>query len=146
MDIRLVELNLDNIVLLETIRFKVFNINSTDFDLSRTYYAKEMLQGKYLVYGAYIDEKLIGACYVSNSWNSLYIEYLFVLPEYQHNVLHVGSSLMHYALEQKDFINNYYNTEFYQSYLDSANKTSTFYEKFGYTKCNVPNFMKKTLI
>lgn len=146
MDIKLIELNLDNIILLEKTRFKCFGIESSYYDMSNTYSANEMAKGKYLVYGAFIKDNLVGACYVSNSWSTLYVEYIFVLPEYQKHALHVGSTLLKYVLSQKKYINEYYNCEFTHSYLDSSNKSSGFYEKLGYTKSNVPNFMKKTLV
>ena len=46
------------------------------FNLQR-FYANELRKNEYIVYGAYLEIELVGACYIYNA-HKLYIEHLFV--------------------------------------------------------------------
>ena len=68
----------ENIEKLELARFDAYGMKTDDFDLKNTFSANQLRNKKYLAFGAYLEDKLVGGCYVSNSRNSLYIEELFV--------------------------------------------------------------------
>lgn len=68
----------ENIEKLELARFDAYGMKVDDFDLKNTFSANQLRNKKYLAFGAYLEDELVGGCYISNSRNSLYIEELFV--------------------------------------------------------------------
>ena len=99
------------------------------------YYIEDITNGRILVITCYYQDKLVGGCYVSNTLNSLYIDYLFILPEYQEKGLNLGRKLLLLILEKKQLVEEYFDTEFTQSKLYAPNeKTKHIYKKIGYTE------------
>lgn len=136
MDIKykLISTNEDNITLLENIRYNAYGMNPNEFPPEQTFYTKELKKNKYLVFGCYLDNQLVGACYISNLYNSLYIEQLFILKEYQNSPYHLGSNLLKFVLTNKKIVEDYFNSKFNFSYLDNYKGTSNFYKNLGYTE------------
>lgn len=140
---KLLTLTEETIKTLEYLRFDAYEMDPTKFPPEQTFYSKELREGKYIAFGCYLNNQLIGACYISKSHNSLYIEQLFIKKEYQNNKLHLGTKLLLYVLENKQIIEEYFQTKFYYSYLDNYQNTINFYRSIGYQETN--NLMRKRL-
>lgn len=75
---KILSLSEETIQLLEHLRYDAYGMDPTKFPPEQTFYSKELRNSKYLVFGCYLNNQLIGACYTSKSHNSLYIEQLFI--------------------------------------------------------------------
>lgn len=124
----------DNITLLENIRYNAYNIEQNKLQKEESFQIKELKNGKYIVFGCFIDNTLVGACYISNAYKSLYIEQLFILKKYQKSKLHLGTNLLKFVLKNQNIIEKYFNTKFYFSYLDNYKNTTEFYKSLGYNE------------
>lgn len=133
----------ENINLLEEIRYDAYGMNIKESSPKKSLHTEEMKKGKYLIFGCYLDNKIVGACYISKLHNTLYIEQLFILKKYQKNNLHLGSNLLKFVLTNKQIIEKHFNTTFNYSYLDNYNHTTNFYKNLGYEEENY--HMKKRL-
>lgn len=134
MEINYKVLNLDEQIIetLEKLRLEALRISGISFN--DTYHYKQLKEQKYLVFGAFYNDKLVGACYVSPSYNSLYIEQLFVSYELQRTELHIGTNLLKYVSTNKDIIQDYFNQKFKYSLLEDGRNTASLYSKMGYEK------------
>ena len=103
---------------IEKIRLKSFNIKSSQ---PNPYYKQEFTNGKMLIMGCYYKKELLGCAYILNSLNSLFIERIFVKPEYQKHSLHIGYNLQNYILQNKQIFEKYFKTKFNISRLEPAN-------------------------
>lgn len=122
----------ENIEKLELARFDAYGMKRDDFDLKNTFSANQLRNKKYLAFGAYLEDKLVGGCYVSNSRNSLYIEELFVRKDAKQ--IEVGTNLLKYVLKRKSFIEKYYRQEFNTSCLENREELNGIYQSLGYRK------------
>ena len=122
----------ENIEKLELARFDAYGMKRDDFDLKNTFSADQLRNKKYLAFGAYLEDKLVGGCYVSNSRNSLYIEELFVRKDAKQ--IEVGTNLLKYVLKRKSFIEKYYRQEFNTSCLENREELNGIYQSLGYRK------------
>lgn len=122
----------ENIEKLELARFDAYGMKTDDFDLKNTFSANQLRNKKYLAFGAYLEDKLVGGCYVSNSRNSLYIEELFVRKDASQ--IEVGTNLLKYVLKRKSFIEKYYCQEFNISCLENREELNGIYQSLGYRK------------
>ena len=114
--------------LLEKIRNDAYEIEN-----SSELYKKIALEGKLFFAGAYLKEELVAGCFISNRYDSVFIEELFVMKKYQKNKLHIGSNLLKYILANKEEIEIYYDRKFHLSKLEAASKQlEEFYKKLGY--------------
>lgn len=133
-----------NIIMTEEMRYRAYGIKS-GFDADE-YYIEEILSERILVFLCLKDNEPVSACYVSSSFNSLYIDYLFVLPEYQNKGLHIGRKLLEYVIENKKIAEDFFNKEFNQSRLAAINeKNRRIYEKLGYEPQESSDLMIKKL-
>ena len=130
----------ENIEKLELARFDAYGMKTDDFDLKNTFSANQLRNKKYLAFGAYLEDKLVGGCYVSNSRNSLYIEELFVRKDASQ--IEVGTNLLKYVLKRKSFIEKYYCQEFNTSCLENREELNGIYQSLGYRKIS-PIVMSK---
>lgn len=130
----------ENIEKLELARFDAYDMKTDDFDLKNTFSANQLRNKKYLAFGAYLEDELVGGCYVSNSRNSLYIEELFVRKDAQQ--IEVGTNLLKYVLKRKSFIEKYYQQEFSTSCLENREESNSIYQSLGYRKIS-PIVMSK---
>lgn len=137
-----VELNEDNIYKLEYARYDAYSMLSLEIPCNQSFCANELRKKKYIAYAAYLDDEIIGGCYVSNA-HKLYIEQLFVKKKYQS--LHVGRTLLAFTLHNKEEIEKYFNETYDYSFLSTrSNKLNKYYEELGYK--NVDDiYMKKHL-
>lgn len=140
---KLIPLTNENIELLENIRYNAFGIDKNKLEIESSFYAKKLKEKKYIVFGVSLNNQLVGACYISNYHNSLYIEQLFILKKYQKTKLHLGTNLLKFILSNKKIVENYFNTKFYFSYLENYKDTSDFYKTLGYEEKEF--FMRKRL-
>lgn len=127
---------------LENIRYNAYEITNQP-PIKENYHYRMLQQNKYLVYGCYLNDQLVGACYISNSYNSLYIEQLFIKKQYQKTGLYLGKNLLTYILTQKDKIEKHFNTTINYSYLDSTPNSINLYKSLGYKETK--NLMRKYL-
>lgn len=132
-----------NIFLLEQIRLNAYQIDTSNFNIQNGFYAKDLVNHNYLVIGCFIENELIGAAYIKDTYQSLYIDQIFIRKEYQKAPQHFGTNLLKYILENKDIVEKYFHTSFTYSYLDDGRNTKKFYENLGYTETN--NLMRKHL-
>ena len=131
-DYSLVKLNDSNIVELEKLRINAYQMDFDDMSINNTFFAKGLRCGKYIVFGAYLDNKLVGACYVSNIYNSLFIDRLFVLKSLQKSGYHIGTNLLKYVLNNKSVVEEYFNEKFSVSMLENEVLNSSIYKNLGY--------------
>ena len=69
---------IDNANKLEFLRLSSYGFTPTKEDYD-DYYINNVCRGNILPIVCYYDDKLIAGCYVSNTFDSIYIDYLFVL-------------------------------------------------------------------
>ena len=122
----------------ERLRYKVMFGDDIEDNFSSSY-NHAYKQFRLLIFGAYQDNKLIGAIYLTPyTYDRLYIDQLFVDPEYQNNPkLHVGSSLLKFVEDNMDDINDYYRTVFNYLLICPADKhVENIYINNGYTLVN----------
>ena len=86
---------------LENIRMAAYGIDETSL-----YFINGLSSGNMLPVGIYEDDKLVGGAYVSKSLSSLYIESIFINPEYQHKGY--GKVLLNYIFANKKIFEDYF--------------------------------------
>lgn len=130
----------------EYLRYKAYGINASRADLD-DYFINEIINSKVLVFICSIDDIPIAGCYVSDSFNKLYIDYLFVIPEYREKGLRIGRNLLSYILENKSIVEQHFKKIFHYSELTPSNeKTFSIYQKLGYEpKAHTHEVMQKKL-
>lgn len=140
---KIISLSENTIQLLEKLRYNAYGMDPNSFPVEKTYHTKQLKEGKYLVFGCFLNNQLVGACYTSKTHNSLYIEQLFIKKEYQNTPLHLGTNLLIYILENKQIVEDYFQTKFNYSYLDNYKDTTNLYQSIGYHKTGT--IMKKRI-
>ena len=131
MKAKMLDNSMENIYKLENLRFKAYGLDQTFEGL--TIYTFGLDSGTIVPFGFYINDMLVGGCYVSAQEDYLYIEQLFVHPQLQGSGLRVGRLLLNFVLSQKQRLEEYFHTEFQESALEpSTNKAKAIYEKMGY--------------
>ena len=144
MDIRyeLLDNNNKDILEIEMLRCEAFNIKELVKD---SYYYKKIKDGDMVVVKCYLDDKLVGGVYVTNSYSSLFIDQIFIRPKYQRNGLHIGSRLLNYVLENKNIFEDYFNKKFSVSRLENRCQDE-FYNYMGYkNENNLMDTMKRRI-
>lgn len=135
---------LENAHTLEHLRLSSYDFIPTKEDYDE-YYIEDICNGRILPITCYYNDLLVAGCYVSNTFNTIYIDYLFVLPEYQEKGLQLGRNLLLFILENKHIIEEYFETEFSESRLcATTDKTKAIYKKIGYKELS-EEMMSKTL-
>ena len=88
---------------------------------------------------------MVGACYISNAHDSIYIEQLFIQIKYQNKDFGIGERLLSYALKDKSYIEQYFGKVYFNSYLSASDKKlEQYYEQMGYKKID-DVYMKKSI-
>ncbi len=124
--------NRDNAERIEIMRAEVYGTKDY-FNPKFSFFANEITLGKILVFVCEVDGEEVAACYASKSFNTLYIDYLFVLPKYQNSGLKIGRSLLQFVLDNKHLVEEYFDTNFVFSMLSPTTpKSKSLYEKVGY--------------
>lgn len=124
---------------LENIRMAAYGIDETSL-----YFINGLSSGNMLPVGIYEDDKLVGGAYVSKSLSSLYIESIFINPEYQHKGY--GKVLLNYIFANKKIFEDYFKKEFLYSRLEpNSHDITGFYESLGYSEPDDMNIMKKRI-
>ena len=122
---------------IECLRRSVFHVDTGD------YFERQICEGKIIVLGCFLDEQLVGGIYLSSSFDSLFIESIFVKEVYQCHSLHIGSFMLRYVLEHKETFEKLFHTTFSQCRLESRNYDS-FYQNLGfYQENNIMGTMKR---
>lgn len=134
----------ENIIMTEEMRLRSYGLTS-GFTADE-YYIEEILSGRILVFLCLHNDKPVSACYVSDFQGSLFIDYVFVLPEYQNTGLRLGRKLISYILENKALVEDYFNKEFKHSRLSAPNdKNRAIYKTLGYELDKPFDMMSKKL-
>lgn len=108
--------------------YGVKNIEKIDAE-----YLEDIKEGSVLVFLCLVDDKPVAACYISNYNNTLFVEYLFTLAEYQRKQLYYGKNLLQYILDNKKIVEEYFECTINQSLLYPANNNVIpLYESLGY--------------
>ena len=122
----------NNIIQLETLRSNAYN-NSNFQSKINSYYANQLRKNKYIVFAYIYEGEMVAACYVSNYLDSLYVEQLFVAKRYQEVGLHLGQKLLSSIIENKNFVEHYFNKEFTYTKISPCDpKSNNIYKKMGY--------------
>ena len=128
--------NQEEIMKAEYLRFRAFGIpfGVTDCDTFSFYY-HQITNKNMIPYALYIRGRMVAGCYVSSTYDSLFIDQLFVMPELQGSGLKLGRLLLSYVLANKDEIGEFFNKDFERSSLETLNaKTTAIYQKVGYER------------
>lgn len=134
--------NEDEFKLLESLRLDSYDIHELKLN---QYYFDKFINHKLLAYEVHYRNELVGGAYISSSFNSLFVEQLFIKKEFQRSYLHVGSKLLEYIIKNKETCELFFKTKFNISRLESRNN-ETFYQKLGYQKeNNIYDTMKKRI-
>lgn len=122
----------ENAIMTEQMRLKAYGIRG-NLEVGDSEYIEEITTGKILVFLFEIDDLPVAGCYISNFQNTLYVDYVFVLEEYQRKGLHYGQKLLRYILEHKEIVENYFQRKFCRSELaPSKEEIIPIYEAIGY--------------
>lgn len=139
----IINLTDENILKLEQIRYDAYKFDKQELKEGNPLYIKYLKEGKYLVFGCYLNNQLIGGCYISNFHNSLYVEQLFISKQHQRTSLHLGTNLLLHVLKNKDQVEEYFQIKLNYSYLEPRKNTENFYQNLGYRETS--NFFKKRI-
>lgn len=121
---------------LEEMRKKVFEYNDS-YNTKTSYYTGEIKEGNILAFTCELNGEEVAGCYVSSALNSLYVEQLFVLQEYQEKGLYLGKKLLQYILDNKKLVEEYFLCKFeYSRISPSTQKAKRIYKSVGYKETN----------
>lgn len=124
----------ENAVMTEQMRLRAYGIQK-DLDVKDSEYIEEITKGDILVFLYAVEDHPIAGCYISNFLNALYVDYLFVLPDYQRKGLRYGQKLLSYILEHKEVVEQYFHRKFSVSELTPGKEEiAPVYEAIGYKK------------
>ena len=136
--------NEDEMIKAELLRYRAYHLPVDLIDKDYSYYFLQMKNQKIIPYALYIRGRMVAACYVSNTYDSLFIDQLFVMPELQESGLKLGRLLLRYVLNNKEELSREFQQELTVSALESINEKSTaIYKKEGYEKAGF--LMKKKI-
>lgn len=137
----------DNIKVCECIRYDSIGQKIPDEYLLNSKCASRILDAEILIFAMYVEDILAAGCYVSDSFDTLFIEQLFVKKEFQETGLYLGRRLLTYVLENRETVERYFHYHPTESELFfTSNKSKNIYEKIGYkTKEEKTNLMSKGL-
>lgn len=119
-------------IMAEFLRFRAYGINASRNDLDE-YFIGEITSGRVLVFTCNIDNETVAVAYISNFSDSLFVDYLFVIPEYRNKGLQLGRNLLLYIINNKQIVEEYFNRKFKYSKLSATSeKSKSLYLKIGY--------------
>lgn len=117
----------------EYLRFRAYRLPTDLVDGDFSFYHMQIRNGSMIPYVLYIRGRMVAGCYVSNTYNTLFIDQLFVIPELQESGLKLGRLLLKYVLASKDELGQMFQQDLEESALESINEKSTaIYKKEGY--------------
>ncbi len=104
---------------LTNLRCRAYGMENGCFEM---FYINEIMNGRMLAFVAYDKKRIVGACYVHDQFGILYIDQLFVDPDYQEKGYHIGIKLLNYVLKHKKVIDEFYDKEFKKARLEPINE------------------------
>ncbi len=132
-DIKVITPTKENIKECEKIRYDAVGHTIPEQYLTSSNCAEKMYNAELLIFGMYLDNILVAGCYVSDSFNTLFIDQLFVKKEFQETGLYLGRHLLKYILENREAVEKYFHYKPSKSQLFFIDKKSkNTYEKLGY--------------
>ena len=130
----------DDMKKVEELRIYSYGFN----DNTNTFYSDALESRKMLALGAYINDELVGAAYLSGYLNALYIENVFVKCEYRNKK--IATDLINYIITNKDIFENFFGKKFMKSMIEpNSTITMNLYEKIGYSEPNSLNIMSRRI-
>lgn len=124
----------ENALYVERMRYKAYGVQKL-IDPTEEDFMEEIIDGSFLVFLCLVDGKPSSACYISNFNATLYVEYLFTLPEYQSKKLYLGKQLLQYILDNKVIVEEYFHQKFKKSSLcPGNNNVIPLYNSLGYQR------------
>lgn len=122
----------ENALYVERMRYKAYGVKQ-DINPNETDYLEDIENGSILVFMCLIDSLPVSACYISKFRGTLYVDYLFTLPEYQRKKYYYGKNLLQYILDNKSIVEDYFNCSFQKSVLcPGSPKVISLYKSLGY--------------
>ena len=113
---------------MEKIRREAFEIQQKE---PSPYYRNKIKNSSLIRIACLEEDNILGGAYITNSYHSLYIDELFVKKEVQKQG--IGSFILEFILENKEKLEEIFQTKFEYSLLESKEQDS-FYEKNGFKK------------
>lgn len=133
----LMDNTLENAIMVEQMRYKAYGVTFF-LNVDESEYVPEILNSNILVFLFKLDNKPVAACYISIFHNSLFVDYLFVLPEYQRKGFHYGQKLLAFIIEHKEIVEKHFNKNITTSELcPGSNYVVPIYESLGYKKKSI---------
>ena len=124
----------ENALFVERMRYRAYGVQ-TLIDPTEEDFMGDIQDGSFLVFLCLINGQPASACYISNYNVTLYVEYLFTLPEYQNKKLYLGKQLLQYIIDHKELVEEYFQQKFKKSSLCPGNNgVVPFYNSLGYTR------------
>ncbi len=137
----------ENIKNCEQVRYDSIGQTISEEYLLTSKCASRILDAEIFMFAMYVEDILVAGCYVSDSFDTLFIEQLFVKKEYQETGLYLGRNLLKYVLENRESVERYFHFHPTRSELFfTTDKSKYIYEKMGYkTKKEEIHLMSKSL-
>ncbi|MDE5888844.1 MAG: GNAT family N-acetyltransferase [Bacilli bacterium] len=133
-EIKVLKPSKENIKECERIRYDAIGQVIPEQFLTSSKCAGRLYNAEMLIFGMYLDDILAAGCYVSDSFDTLFIDHLFVKKEFQETGLYLGRQLLKHVLDNREATEKYFHfrpTKSELFYID--NKSKRTYEKMGYT-------------
>ncbi len=135
--------NEDIIDYMEKMRLKAHGY-SEETDTLNTYYGTLLREKRLLMFAVLLNGTPVAGAYVSNFNHSIYIEHIFVRPEFQRTNFHFGTALMKYIISKKDLIEQYYGEPLSTMRIEYINEaTKRIYEKLDFTESENPGVLSR---
>ena len=90
-----------------------------------------------------LDKKMVAGCIISDSSNSIYIEWIFTDDKYRKKG--IASNMLKYIERNKDIFNRYYSYNFSNIMLEPLDKSIEFYKSNGYRFGSDRYYMRKNI-
>ena len=137
--------NEDIIDYMEKMRLKAHGYEVVGDPLN-TYYGTLLREQRLLMFAVLLNGTPVAGAYVSNNEHCIYIEHIFVRPEFQRTNFHFGSALIKYIISKKAAIEQYYNEELSTIKIEYINEsTKHIYENLEFKEGDNPGVLSRGL-
>ena len=130
---------------LEKLRLKCIGSNRTNEldNPDKTYMGSKLLNNEFIGLAYMLDKKMVAGCIISDSSNSIYIEWIFTDDKYRKKG--IASNMLKYIERNKDIFNRYYSYNFSNIMLEPLDKSIEFYKSNGYRFGSDRYYMRKNI-
>lgn len=109
----------------------------------KTYMGSKLLNNEFIGLAYMLDKKMVAGCIISDSSNSIYIEWIFTDDKYRKKG--IASNMLKYIERNKDIFNRYYSYNFSNIMLEPLDKSIEFYKSNGYRFGSDRYYMRKNI-